>query len=128
MAQAAGLSQPIQDCKEISVYLVDESIVHVTLCRESKLNALTPSMYAALAAACRMPSERAALAAIVITGSGAAFTSGADVSGGGSDSIPLHEAPVADFMHAMVRCMQKKKVLHGTVLVCVHRSTALCQF
>ena len=112
---------------DVQVDVVDGAVLQITLNRPEKLNALTPAMYSALADACRRPSQDGSMVAIVLAGKGKAFTAGADVSGGEMSEGPLPEAPVADFMHSMVRCWRQRK-FSCTLKLPLYRSTAQCRF
>lgn len=105
---AGAVPEPVQalTSPEVRVELLDGAVLLVTLQRPRKLNAVTPSMLATLAKAMAWPGTTAGAGAtaVVLTGSAGNFTSGADVSGSSpSSEVGLDRAPVADFMHAMVR-------------------------
>jgi enoyl-CoA hydratase/carnithine racemase len=102
-AARAELLESLPNCDNIQLTLMSNGIVQAVLHRPTKMNALNSEMYACLAAVMALPATAENIVAIVLTGSGAAFTAGADVSSPTDDAAPLHEAPVADFMHAMVR-------------------------
>ncbi len=70
--------------------------------RPEKKNALTAEMYAALAAGCRAAEMDAAVRVVVLTGSGDAFTAGNDLKDFLENPPKTSEAPVFQFMHALV--------------------------
>ncbi len=88
--------------EHIQITIVDDCLLQVVIRRENKLNALTSGMYAAMAEAFKLASSDDNIVALLLTGSGKAFTAGADVSSPSNSELPLHQAPVSDFMHAMV--------------------------
>ena len=101
---------------EVGVSLVQECVLLITLRRPTKLNAINADMYSTMAAALEWPAlpGNEGVAAVVITGTGRSFTSGADVSGGPPNTeVPLDKAPVADFMHAVVSAAEFALAQHA---------------
>ncbi|HAG68165.1 MAG TPA: hypothetical protein DCL10_07865, partial [Acidimicrobium sp.] len=66
----------------------DSGIVTVTMNRPSKKNAANATMWAELLAVFREVGNNEQDRAMVLTGAGEAFCSGADLGGGNSDSTP----------------------------------------
>jgi len=68
------------DNSEIVLYLVQNGIVRITLNRPDKRNALNDAMIAALKGALRRADQDETVRAIIISGSGSDFCSGADLA------------------------------------------------
>ena len=80
----------------------DGRVLHLALARPEKKNALTRAMYAALADALEGASGDAAVRAVVLSGTGGAFTAGNDLFDFMMDPPRDETSPVFRFLHAAV--------------------------
>ncbi len=72
-----------------------DGVATITIDRPGALNALTPSLFAALGHLFDEVAANPADRVLVLTGSGSAFCSGADLTGSGSEATRLADGPVA---------------------------------
>lgn len=84
---------------EILIEQVDE-VLHITLNRPEKKNAITQGMYSTLAATLNNAAGDFGIRAVVISGSGKAFTAGNDILDFMSEEITL-SSPVFHFLKAL---------------------------
>ena len=80
----------------------DGRVLHLALARPEKKNALTRAMYAALADALDEASGDAEVRAVVLSGTGGAFTAGNDLFDFMMDPPRDETSPVFRFLHAAV--------------------------
>lgn len=79
-------------------------VATIEIARPQKKNALTAEMYAAMAAALRAADADAAVRAVLIAGQPGVFTSGNDIDDFMNRPPATPDAPVFDFMRALVAC------------------------
>ena len=79
-------------------------VATIEIARPQKKNALTTEMYAAMAAALRAADADAAVRAVLIAGQPGVFTSGNDIDDFMNRPPATSDAPVFDFMRALVAC------------------------
>ncbi len=83
----------------------DESVAIVTLNRPGTRNALNPELVRALAAALKDVGADPGIRAVVLTGSGESFCSGADLRGSLTDGSEIDFPARIDEFHAMIRAI-----------------------
>ena len=79
-------------------------VATIEIARPQKKNALTAEMYSAMAAALRAAEADAAVRAVLIVGQPGVFTSGNDIDDFMNRPPATIDAPVFDFMRALVAC------------------------
>ena len=79
-------------------------VATIEIARPEKKNALTADMYAAMAAALRAADADAAVRAVLIAGQPGIFTSGNDIDDFMARPPAAADAPVFEFMRALVAC------------------------
>ena len=79
-------------------------VATIEIARPQKKNALTAEMYSAMAAALRAADADAAVRAVLIVGQPGVFTSGNDIDDFMNRPPATTDAPVFDFMRALVAC------------------------
>ena len=79
-------------------------VTTIEMARPQKKNALTAEMYVEMATALRAADADAAVRAVLITGQPGVFTSGNDIDDFMNQSPAAADAPVFDFMRALVTC------------------------
>jgi enoyl-CoA hydratase/carnithine racemase len=79
-------------------------VATIEIARPHKKNALTAEMYSAMAAALRAADADAAVRALLVTGQPGIFTSGNDIDDFMNRPPSTPDAPVFDFMRALVAC------------------------
>ena len=79
-------------------------VATIEIARPQKKNALTAEMYSAMAAALRAADGDAAVRAVLIVGQPGVFTSGNDIDDFMNRPPATIDAPVFDFMRALVAC------------------------
>jgi enoyl-CoA hydratase/carnithine racemase len=79
-------------------------VATIEIARPQKKNALTAEMYSAMAAALRAADADAAVRSVLIVGQPGVFTSGNDIDDFMNRPPATIEAPVFDFMRALVAC------------------------
>ena len=79
-------------------------VATIEIARPQKKNALTAEMYSAMAAALRAADADAAVRAVLIVGQPGVFTSGNDIDDFMNRPPATIDAPVFDFMRALVAC------------------------
>lgn len=79
-------------------------VTTIEMARPQKKNALTAEMYTDMAAALRAADADAAVRAVLIVGQPGVFTSGNDIDDFMNHSPAAADAPVFDFMRALVAC------------------------
>ena len=79
-------------------------VATIEIARPHKKNALTAEMYSAMAAAVRAADGDTAVRALLITGQPGIFTSGNDIDDFMNRPPSTPDAPVFDFMRALVAC------------------------
>ena len=102
---------------------IHNQVLSITLNRPAKKNAITQSMYRQLASALNDAAGDFGVRAVVISGNGAAFTAGNDISDFMNEEITL-ESPVFDFLRALhnfpkplIAAVQGNAVGIGTTLL-----------
>jgi len=85
-------------------YGVQAGVAGIVIARPEKRNAITTAMYTQFAQAIRAAAADDAVAALLISGQGGAFTAGNDLADFLNDPPRDESAPVFDFMHALLEC------------------------
>lgn len=81
-----------------------EGVASIEIARPEKKNALTEAMYQAMAEALKMAHQDESVRAVLITGQPGIFTSGNDLEDFLQRPAPTPDAPVFQFMRALVQC------------------------
>ena len=102
---------------------IHNQVLSITLNRPAKKNAITQSMYRQLASTLNDAAGDFGVRAVVVSGNGAAFTAGNDISDFMNEEITL-ESPVFDFLKALhnfpkplIAAVQGNAVGIGTTLL-----------
>ena len=81
-----------------------EGVASIEIARPEKKNALTEAMYQAMAEALKMAHQDESVRAVLITGQPGIFTAGNDLEDFLQRPAPSPDAPVFQFMRALVQC------------------------
>jgi enoyl-CoA hydratase/carnithine racemase len=101
------------DAENLVLAEVKDRILHVTMNRPEKKNALSLAMYDALTAALERADSDDEIRVVLITGTGGAFTSGNDV-------LDFMNAPPADDSSPVVRFLRAITHMHKPIVAAVN--------
>jgi 2-(1,2-epoxy-1,2-dihydrophenyl)acetyl-CoA isomerase len=110
----------------VNLDISDAGAATIELCRPERMNAWTPQLAGDLLNALRTAREREEVRAVVLRGSGRAFSSGADLKEGGAgelgpDGRPNVQKTLTELYHPVIREIRE---LEKPVIAAVHGAAA----
>lgn len=114
------------ELETIELTIADNGVATVTLNRPERMNAITPQLASDVLAAIRIAAEQERVRAVLLTGAGRAFSSGADLKEGGAgelreDGRPDVYSVLTQRYHPMMRAIRN---LEKPVIAAVNGAAA----